>query len=134
MIGWHGTHGDFEAFDESMFGSDGGRSPNGRLGVWVYLEEGLAESAGPRVLRVEAEIPEHRVARFPVSRMFADHKAATRSDDPHGYFDRLRAKLLADGFQAVEVVEHTGEAKMGIVLDLSSITSVQDMAPAPGMR
>jgi len=134
MIGWHGTQGDFDSFDETYFGSDENRSPNGRLGVWIFLREGLATGIGARVLEVEVDVTEERILRVPNARMLRDHHEANRSDDPHAWFDALRAQMRADGYQAIVVRERDGNDMMAVVLDLDCITRVTDLSAVPGPR
>jgi len=134
MIGWHGTHGDFDAFDESWFGSCPERSPNGRLGVWMFLDRENAVNIGPRVLEIELDVPQERILRLTNQRMYQDHARATRTEDPHGYFDALRAAMRADGYQVIVVSEKNGAEGMAVVLDLDCIARVTDLSAAPGPR
>lgn len=134
MIGWHGTKHEFTEFSEEHFGSDPDRSPNGCLGVWVFLMEGCADRFGGRVLRVEAE--PRKILRKTVTEMRRDHDAATKCDDGGlSFFTEMRRRLLSEGWQALEIVERGGQADMAIILDLSCIRSVEETArPAAAMK
>lgn len=131
MLVFHGTHAEFDHFSEEFFGSREDMSANGALGVWFADEEAHARAFGGRILAIEAE--PGRTIRLSVREMRQDHEVAEHSDDPLGWFRRRRAALLADGYQAIEVVEQDGSSAMGILLDLSCIRSVSEieLTPAP---
>jgi hypothetical protein len=132
MIGYHGTDAEFDRFDERMFGSKENFSPNGALGVWVYLFEDLARNHGRRTLRVDADIS-HAI-RIGVGQMQRDHHEA--GGDRHealAYFAAKRAALLAEGYQAIEVEEANGSVMIAVILDPDRILSVSELPAAPSL-
>lgn len=131
MIGYHGTDAQFDSFSEDHFGTKADFSPNGALGVWVYLAEDLARLHGRRTLRVEADIA--RAVRIDVSEMMRDHrKAGDDRGEALAFFAAKRAALLAGGYQAIEVAEADGSVMIVVILDPKRIVSVEELAaPAP---
>lgn len=129
LTGYHGTQEDFETFLEERFGSEPTRSPNGALGVWVFLDERNAQHIGDRVLRVEADV--RNPIRYASQDMLRDHLAANATEDPVGFFRELRTCLLARGHDAIEVAELDGRVGMAVILDLDRIVSVTDLTPLP---
>lgn len=131
MIGYHGTDAQFDSFSEEAFGSKENFSANGALGVWLYLDESLARRHGTRTLKVEADV--RSAKRIGISEMHRDHtEAGGDREEALAYFERRRAALLAEGYQAIEVEERDGSVAIAVILDLSAIVSVEEMPKTPG--
>lgn len=128
-VGYHGTVAAFTQFSEEMFGSDDSRSPNGALGVWVFTNRSYADryatGTGGRTLRVTSSAA--KAIRIDYAQMRRDHMAAERTDDPIGWFRRMRAELLVNGYSRIDVVESDGAIEMSVLVDPASITSVDDV-------
>lgn len=128
-VGYHGTTAAFSHFSEEMFGSANDRSPNGALGVWVFTDRSYADhyakGAGGRTLRVASTAA--KAIKIDASQMRRDHSAAGETDDPIGWFRRMRAELLLNGFGRIDVAERDGSIGMSVLIDPASITSVDDV-------
>lgn len=124
MILYHGTNGDFDSFDEAVFGTNPDASPNGALGVWAASERDLASKFGARVLALS--VSDGKVARIDVGQMARDHGSARQTEDPVGFFKTMRAQMLVSGYSRIDVVEKDGSVEMSVILDLRSIQSVKE--------
>jgi len=126
VVGWHGTDREFDAFSEEHLGSNPENSANGMLGVWVGMEPEVAGRFGHRLLQVEAAPT--KVVRFAVRDLSRFNREAFRFEaGAEEYWRRLRADLVARGFQMLELVEASGRVDMGVVLDLGCIRSVEEV-------
>lgn len=128
-VGYHGTAAAFSHFSDEMFGSASDRSPNGALGVWVFAERSYADryatGVGGRTLRVTSA--NAKAIRIDHEQMRRDHNAAERSDDPVGWFRRMRSELLLNGFGRIDVEEKDGSIGMSVLIDPASIVVIDDV-------
>lgn len=121
---YHGTDADFTEFSLD-FAVREGMNVNGFLGVWMSTCREHAECFGKRCLTVQAEHRQSYV--IPISKLTAWHRACmseTESieDDQLArelskqFYTRLREDLLGQGFDAIEVVELSGDVDIVIGL------------------
>ncbi|PZR93576.1 MAG: hypothetical protein DI537_10705 [Stutzerimonas stutzeri] len=128
-VGYHGTAAAFTSFSEEMLGSAADRSANGALGVWVFTERSYADryavGAQGRTLKVTSA--GRKAMKVDVTQMRRDHDSAQMSDDPVAWFRRLRAELIVNGYDRIDIVERDDTVDMSVLLDLGTITSVDDV-------
>ncbi|WP_455233043.1 GNAT family N-acetyltransferase [Geopseudomonas aromaticivorans] len=121
---YHGTSATFGRFSLD-FAVRPDMHGNGALGVWLGVDKTLAARFGDRCLVVEAGF--ERVYPMPIDELallardfgrlagdMPDDEAAVAE---RAYYRAHRERLLAQGFDAIDVVEVSGETHMMIALD-----------------
>lgn len=135
---FHGTMEDFDAFDLDRCGARADGASNGALGIWMANEYWLGERfAGDEGIVMEVHCNPVKGYQMSVSELMRRTTEAGDQDDPNAYFHDLRAKMLSNGYGAVEIVEDDGSSAMSILLDLTAITHIEkhrvSPAPIPGL-
>ena len=135
---FHGTMEDFDAFDLDRCGTRAEGASNGALGVWMANEYWLGERfAGDDGIVMKVCCKPVRSYQMSVSELMKLTTDADSYDDPQAYFHDLRARMVAEGYGAVEIVEDDGSSAMSILLDLEAITHVEkhivSATPSPGL-
>jgi hypothetical protein len=129
---FHATGAEFSAFDLDTAGRGEGHL-NSTLGIWFATRHDWISGFGHRVLEAEVELGRdfERVALAspPVDCSDAELDEATRNP----WLDQRR-RLLAGGYDSVDLVEADGRVEMHVAMRAECISGFREMASAPSPR
>lgn len=127
---YHGTDAAFDHFSMD-FAARPGMSGNGFLGVWLAVQPDLALRYGERCLEVEADVS--NAYAMPVRELseltsrcrreceeLLDERAIREME--REFYTKVRTRLIADGFDVIQVKEKTGQVDIVIALDPQRLT------------
>ncbi len=112
---FHGTDAAFDRFD-LCFAVQEDRHENGALGIWFETREVIAAHFGRHLITVDVDVS--RWYEMTISELT---RHALRSESA-AFYAQLRDQLKAQGYQAICLVELSGESFQRIILDPSVIT------------
>jgi hypothetical protein len=123
---FHGTNAQFERFSFDHAARPG-MSGNGFLGIWLAVKRELAESFGSHCLVVKADIGRvYRMRISELSRLNSDFNRCLPDGElteeavreaARQFYTRVRDDVIAQGFDAIEIVEEDERVEIVIGLD-----------------
>lgn len=123
-VAYHGTHASFDRFSLD-YAARPGMCDNGHLGVWLAVDQALAQSFGARCLTVQLNvgcaytmpfselIALHRQCLHECSRLASDEEAREYA---RRFYAGQRQRLLSEGYDTVFILENSGTIDLAVGL------------------